>query len=892
MSLSIVASGYVGFSGIVDVCTHSGELYAVGTSGTLVKWNGTDAWEQQTTPFLAAQFPITSIVSYSGSIWGGAGNISGSGTLVQWNVGDPAWSVADRFDYDTSHSVSYLHVHDGTLYSTNASRTWSGDRGYLDQWHLGSGALINLHYAFGGDYRLYSWSGELLLLGYNGLRYWDGSSIQTKTNGDVGNYSTVAAVTPDGTQIYSTSEDGGSAVLNLYTPASGWVSVAGISEADAWGASDITFLSDTRAYLAINNYVSTTSGYLLRWDRNDTSWLGTRLWPGSYRTQTNLTTRVFTFEDRIYCANQTDGNLYRHEPAYPAFTVTPLSGIRAVTPFTFSDTSSGTIDSWSWRSLYAGTHIQWMTPSSQVATGIAPSPYTYPGSTTLGFQTVGLALNSREEFALRESYIEIRTLDVNLSGTPRLGPAPLAVQFYDTSSTGWPTGWYWTFGDGNTSTDQNPTHMYSGFGSFNVVLTAYNGTGNTETKNSYITTYPSGTDLYIDLANDATSGVGTTLSPLNNTQLQAVDYGNLVTGRAIANRFIRGQSSGNYSYSYYPYDNATQTYGPWSLANYGPPSWYVPSYTGNTNYDFELYATTSGRLGYSGIVSDLVITTNNIKVGNENYISGIFYRDCWFDSSKYFDFWCYKANVAYFDGCTFVFRKTSASSPYLNMYVDAPATVTFRDCVFMTSGFTSTLSDIYCDGTEYIFDNCYFGSGFEMWDSNYHSYVLSGAPPEGYFVNITLTGCFFNYDFGTYPPTSLLAVSGTKDSFFYEDFNLPEITDSNITGRWSEYPNGLFGETRLSVGAFYFGDSTPPVPPTPTVTPTGFAPTRYHYVVPRHIRELNLRALAGRSFNETVYLEDQPYAVYMVPVSKKVYNKNGSLCFSYQKLRSTRKRKI
>jgi PKD repeat protein len=49
------------------------------------------------------------------------------------------------------------------------------------------------------------------------------------------------------------------------------------------------------------------------------------------------------------------------------------------------------------------------------------------------------------------------------------GYAPLAVKFTD-QSTGSPTQWNWNFGDGNTSTDQNPQHTYPTAGTYNVGL--------------------------------------------------------------------------------------------------------------------------------------------------------------------------------------------------------------------------------------------------------------------------------------------------------------------------------------------------------------------------------------------------------------------------------------
>ncbi|MBD3285580.1 PKD domain-containing protein [candidate division WOR-3 bacterium] len=54
------------------------------------------------------------------------------------------------------------------------------------------------------------------------------------------------------------------------------------------------------------------------------------------------------------------------------------------------------------------------------------------------------------------------------SGTP-----PLEVSFTD-ESTGDPTSWSWDFGDGSTSTEQNPTHTFADTGSFDVTLVCSN----------------------------------------------------------------------------------------------------------------------------------------------------------------------------------------------------------------------------------------------------------------------------------------------------------------------------------------------------------------------------------------------------------------------------------
>ncbi len=52
----------------------------------------------------------------------------------------------------------------------------------------------------------------------------------------------------------------------------------------------------------------------------------------------------------------------------------------------------------------------------------------------------------------------------------------LTVVFDDTS-TGRPTSWRWEFGDGNSSTLQNPSHTYAVPGTYTVTLTARNSLG-------------------------------------------------------------------------------------------------------------------------------------------------------------------------------------------------------------------------------------------------------------------------------------------------------------------------------------------------------------------------------------------------------------------------------
>ncbi|MHC1741850.1 MAG: PKD domain-containing protein [Syntrophobacteraceae bacterium] len=81
------------------------------------------------------------------------------------------------------------------------------------------------------------------------------------------------------------------------------------------------------------------------------------------------------------------------------------------------------------------------------------------------------------------------TVAASFSGSPTSGKAPLKVTFNDTS-TGAITSRHWDFGDGKTSTQQNPVYTYRKAGNYNVTLTA-SGPGGTSTvtQTAYVRAY-------------------------------------------------------------------------------------------------------------------------------------------------------------------------------------------------------------------------------------------------------------------------------------------------------------------------------------------------------------------------------------------------------------------
>ena len=109
----------------------------------------------------------------------------------------------------------------------------------------------------------------------------------------------------------------------------------------------------------------------------------------------------------------------------------------------------------------------------------------------------------------------------NFTSNTTQGTAPLTIQFNDTS-TDTPTSWLWNFGDGTTSTKQNPTHTYTTPGIYTVTLTATNEADNNKisdngqiTKTNYITVMDSTTPIVV--ANNNTGSYNTILNIILTT---------------------------------------------------------------------------------------------------------------------------------------------------------------------------------------------------------------------------------------------------------------------------------------------------------------------------------------------------------------------------------------
>jgi PKD repeat protein len=165
------------------------------------------------------------------------------------------------------------------------------------------------------------------------------------------------------------------------------------------------------------------------------------------------------------------------QPPVADFSGSPTSGDAPLT-VSFTDLSTNSPTSWDWTFGDGGS-----------STAQHPShDYTGAGDYTVGLTAANAGGSDTET---KTGYISVSEPPppppvADFSGSPTSGDAPLTVSFTDLSTNS-PTSWEWTFGDGGSSTAQNPSHQYTGEGDYTVGLTATNAGGSdTETKTDYI----------------------------------------------------------------------------------------------------------------------------------------------------------------------------------------------------------------------------------------------------------------------------------------------------------------------------------------------------------------------------------------------------------------------
>jgi PKD repeat protein len=126
----------------------------------------------------------------------------------------------------------------------------------------------------------------------------------------------------------------------------------------------------------------------------------------------------------------------------------------------FTNSSVGSITKWLWN--FGDGH-----------TSKAPNPshtYSRARSYTVTLTVTGPGGTNT---CTQPDYITVYAAPkAHFSAVPRSGDAPLQVNFSN-ESTGVVTSWVWHFGDGTTSTDENPAHTYDSPRTYTAKLTVY-----------------------------------------------------------------------------------------------------------------------------------------------------------------------------------------------------------------------------------------------------------------------------------------------------------------------------------------------------------------------------------------------------------------------------------
>ena len=149
-------------------------------------------------------------------------------------------------------------------------------------------------------------------------------------------------------------------------------------------------------------------------------------------------------------------------PALTAsFTFTPSSPAvgQAVQ---FTDTSTGSPTSWQWN-------------FGDGATSSSQNP-SHAFTAAASYTVTLIATNASGSKTVNRTVTVVSALAASFAYSPASPVAGQAVQFTDTS-TGSPTSWQWNFGDGATSTFQNPSHTFTTPASYTVTLTVSNTSG-------------------------------------------------------------------------------------------------------------------------------------------------------------------------------------------------------------------------------------------------------------------------------------------------------------------------------------------------------------------------------------------------------------------------------
>ena len=233
------------------------------------------------------------------------------------------------------------------------------------------------------------------------------------------------------------------------------------------------------------NFISTsvfTSGKLndWAWDFGDSTTANEQNPSHIFKKPGSYTVTLVVTSDVGSKANYSKTFLLTNKPVIDFLT----NSISGCSPFSvsFSDESITNDDS----------QYQWDFGDFQLSTDKNPS-HTFVENRSYNIKEIITTKGGCRDSITKQSYITV--LNVPISDfTNSIGCANTLINFTDKSTVlgSKITAWFWDFGDGTTSSVQNPTHVYSKIGTYKVTLTTTTSIGcsNTTTKDIIINSKP------------------------------------------------------------------------------------------------------------------------------------------------------------------------------------------------------------------------------------------------------------------------------------------------------------------------------------------------------------------------------------------------------------------
>lgn len=148
-----------------------------------------------------------------------------------------------------------------------------------------------------------------------------------------------------------------------------------------------------------------------------------------------------------------------------------------------------------------GVSYVWSFGDGGTSTAVTPS-HTYNFNTWYSVQLVATNSFGCKDTVTKFDSIRIHDLVLDVGAVPYQGCVPLSVDFFSARYTNIPSSgalypyqgstWYWDFGDGSTSADSTPTHIYTTPGNYTITLTVTtdNGCVVTDTTHVLVGTLP------------------------------------------------------------------------------------------------------------------------------------------------------------------------------------------------------------------------------------------------------------------------------------------------------------------------------------------------------------------------------------------------------------------